>query len=426
MYSGSQGNNTASSSLDDSLKAIKDSELPADGCATATADEEGETNSSTSDDRVYRVNLTIIPASLFELVVFTTLGVLAYAVRNSWTWLPHTDRLFRCNDPDLLWPQNPYATVDEDSLALALMTPYHKAFLVMPLPLIFLGELGRLAFGRHARKVVRAGCVNCKLHETSRRIFRYGGLYVLGVICISVTVDLLKLTVGAHRPYFLSVCRLNRTCGTAFPEKSYYRSHFCRAAHEPDYVEELREARMSFPSNHAAVIAYAAVFAMVYVHKVIQLRSSRFLKPVLNLTIGTMALLGCASRVTLRRSHVGDVVAGAAIGAFVAAYICFCAADDFLERYSDNGSGDTGAAAGMTGAAMMPSEGGRPPSCPGGGGRSLFYRYFQIPDMAYKDRAGRDAEAPCSPKPPDAFQRDLNKRIEDIGKKLPVGGESPA
>lgn len=59
----------------------QDSELPADGCATTTTDEEGETNSSTSDDKVYRVNLSILPMSMFEIFVFTSIGFLAYAVR---------------------------------------------------------------------------------------------------------------------------------------------------------------------------------------------------------------------------------------------------------------------------------------------------------------------------------------------------------
>ncbi|XP_077499825.1 phospholipid phosphatase-related protein type 1-like [Amblyomma americanum] len=397
MYS-SQGNNTASSSLDDSLKAIKDCELPADGCAAAATDgeeEEGEDTSASSVGRVYRINLSLLPVALTELVALMALALVAYALRTGSAPVPLTERLFRCDDPDLSWPQSPLAAVAEDSLALALLGAgtLYGACAALPLAVIVLGELGQAAFSRRSRKVVRAGCVGCKMHQLTRRMLRHTGLYLLGALCTSVAVDLLKRAVGAQRPYFLSVCQLNRTCEPAHRETRYYRSHFCRAAHEPEDVADLRDASMSFPSFHAALITYAAVYVMVYLHSVVRLRSSRLLKPAVCVSLGLLSLFVCASRVTLRRNHAADVLAGAAMGAAVAAYVCLCSAHQFRERRCSKGPGAASAVAGA-----------RPHSQPGSG--PLLYRYLHIPHVAYRDRSGRDA-----------FQRDLHKRIVEDRRK---------
>ncbi|KAK8756741.1 hypothetical protein V5799_000560 [Amblyomma americanum] len=439
MYS-SQGNNTASSSLDDSLKAIKDCELPADGCAAAATDgeeEEGEDTSASSVGRVYRINLSLLPVALTELVALMALALVAYALRTGSAPVPLTERLFRCDDPDLSWPQSPLAAVAEDSLALALLGAgtLYGACAALPLAVIVLGELGQAAFSRRSRKVVRAGCVGCKMHQLTRRMLRHtggwrililplseffttftceslipfphqkfqfdrsprndahAGLYLLGALCTSVAVDLLKRAVGAQRPYFLSVCQLNRTCEPAHRETRYYRSHFCRAAHEPEDVADLRDASMSFPSFHAALITYAAVYVMVYLHSVVRLRSSRLLKPAVCVSLGLLSLFVCASRVTLRRNHAADVLAGAAMGAAVAAYVCLCSAHQFRERRCSKGPGAASAVAGA-----------RPHSQPGSG--PLLYRYLHIPHVAYRDRSGRDA-----------FQRDLHKRIVEDRRK---------
>ncbi|KAH7970356.1 hypothetical protein HPB49_004416 [Dermacentor silvarum] len=371
MYS-SQANNTASSSLDDSLKAIKDGEVPVDVATEDDTMAASSASSSVDGVRVYRVNLSLLPVALTEAVALASLALVAYALRVGWLPVPLTERLFRCDDPDLSWPQRPQAA--EDSLAMALLSPaaLYAACVALPFVTMVVGELLLAAFSRRGRRVVRAGCVGCKVHQLTRRLLRNTGVYLLGALCTSVTVDVLKHACGAQRPYFLSVCRLNGSC-----DRGHYR--FCQAAHDPHSVAGLRYASMSFPSFHAALMTYAAVYVTAYLHCVARTRSWRLLKPAVCLALGALALLCCASRVALRRSHAADVLAGAAMGAAVAAYLSACAAQRFRERRTARGA---------------VSSGGQPQAGP-------FYRYVHT---------GKDA--PCSPGP-DAFQRDLQKRVTE-------------
>ncbi|KAM7287337.1 hypothetical protein ISCGN_031028 [Ixodes scapularis] len=402
-----QGLNTATSSLDDSSKPIKDGDVALDGGVVAASAEDERTDASSSEwDRVYRVNLSLLPVALLELLALLGLALLAYLLRTGAGPLPLTERLFRCDDPDLSWPEDPADLLGKATVLRDFGTPaLYGACVALPLILVILGELGHLAFSRRPRKAVRVGCVGCKMHQLSRRLVRHVGLYLLGALCTSICVDVLKYSLGVQRPYFLSVCRLNGTCAQqqgAAPR--WFRMGSC-ALSAPTSRERLQEASMSFPSFQAALTSYAAVFIMVYLHSVVRLRSSRVFKPLLVVATGASALFWGSSRVALRRNHAPDVLAGMALGAALAAYVSLCAAQRFRERRA-------------RGSSVQALNGAEP-----GQGGAFINRYFSIPHVSYRDRTGRafkdEHGALCSPRPPDAFQKDLHKRIEDYGKRHP-------
>ncbi|CAN8010877.1 unnamed protein product, partial [Ixodes pacificus] len=130
-----QGLNTATSSLDDSSKPIKDGDVALDGGAVATSAEDERTDASSSEwDRVYRVNLSLLPVALLELLALLGLALLAYLLRTGAGPLPLTERLFQCDDPDLSWPEDPADLLGKGTVLLDFGTPaLYGACVALPL-----------------------------------------------------------------------------------------------------------------------------------------------------------------------------------------------------------------------------------------------------------------------------------------------------
>ncbi|KAG8244013.1 hypothetical protein J6590_031013 [Homalodisca vitripennis] len=102
-------------------------------------------------------------------------------------------------------------------------------------------------------------------HSVSRAVLRsfleVYGIFVFGSGLSQVTVDMGKLTVGRLRPHFLTVCQpdnLDQLCPSDTAH-TYITDIHCTGS--PGTVEE---GRLSFPSGHAAVSFYAAIYVVLF------------------------------------------------------------------------------------------------------------------------------------------------------------------
>ena len=80
------------------------------------------------------------------------------------------------------------------------------------------------------------------------------GLFLLGLFSTSLFTDLAKAIVARPRPYYRNVCEAS--CTNLDGSITITDQELC-------VDEELRNARTSFPSFHAAVALYSAVFVSV-------------------------------------------------------------------------------------------------------------------------------------------------------------------
>ncbi|KAI8492242.1 Phospholipid phosphatase 3 [Branchiostoma belcheri] len=142
------------------------------------------------------------------------------------------------------------------------------------------------------------------------------GIFLFGTLSTQCLTDLFKYTIGRLRPNFLSVCapdysRFN--CTDAMGRYVYVTDYVCTG--DPD---QIRESRLSFISGHASLSFFFMVYLVLYLQVRITWRQSWLLKPFLQVVAVILAQLTMLSRVNDNKHHWSDVLAGTALGTFVA------------------------------------------------------------------------------------------------------------
>ncbi|XP_020922428.1 phospholipid phosphatase-related protein type 1 isoform X3 [Sus scrofa] len=249
---------------------------------------------------------SIIPCFIFvELVIMAGTVLLAYYFECTDTFQVHIQGFF-CQDGDLM---KPYPGTEEESFITPLVlycvlaaTPtaivsteidfsfYHQILNIFCLPFssflypwaftisdmscfsqnrIFIGEISmyfikstRESLIAQEKTILTGEC--CYLNPLLRRIIRFIGVFAFGLFATDIFVNAGQVVTGHLTPYFLTVCKPN------------YTSADCRAHHQfinngnicTGDLEVIEKARRSFPSKHAALSIYSALYAtgMCVVH----------------------------------------------------------------------------------------------------------------------------------------------------------------
>ncbi|KRX67215.1 Lipid phosphate phosphatase-related protein type 4, partial [Trichinella sp. T9] len=188
-----------------------------------------------------RVNYFIIPIFVLEIIGLACLWALFYYLR--------------CNDATLAMPNlNP----NQFLLYVSYDALYCVSFIIPPF-VILLGELMFWLFSTKPRKVVHANCREFTVHLFTRRLLRFISVYIFGALIVCILIDTIKLMTGFHRPYFLTQCNPNyeKYCKPPLmlsPDMN--PSYACNVVHDADF----RSAWLSFPSLHAGLSSFAAIF----------------------------------------------------------------------------------------------------------------------------------------------------------------------
>ncbi|XP_061895245.1 phospholipid phosphatase-related protein type 3 isoform X2 [Entelurus aequoreus] len=150
-----------------------------------------------------------------------------------------------------------------------------------------------------------------------------GGVHVFGLCATALVTDVIQLSTGYHAPFFLTVCKPNYT-HVACDTNAYITKDIC-SGHDHHAIAA---ARKTFPSQHATLSAFAAVYVSMYFNSTIS-NSTKLLKPVLVFFFAIAAALTGLTQITQHRSHPVDIYVGFLIGAFIAAYLAFHAVANF-------------------------------------------------------------------------------------------------
>ncbi|XP_076147362.1 phospholipid phosphatase-related protein type 4 isoform X2 [Alosa pseudoharengus] len=171
---------------------------------------------------------------------------------------------------DMFKPVRSGFSCNDRSLSLPYIEPTHEAvpFLMLlslafaaPAITIMIGEgilfccLSRRHNGAGAEADINAA--GCNFNSYIRRAVRFVGVHVFGLCATALITDIIQLATGYHAPYFLTVCKPNYTSlNTSCDENAYIMDDICSGA-DPAIINA---GRKSFPSQHATLASFAAVY----------------------------------------------------------------------------------------------------------------------------------------------------------------------
>ncbi|XP_028856178.1 phospholipid phosphatase-related protein type 3 [Denticeps clupeoides] len=268
-------------------------------------------------------SLTLLPCFYFvELPIVASSMVSLY-------FLELTDLLqpaqvgFRCHDRSLSMPY-----VDSGDELIPLLMLLSLAF-AGPAASIMMGE--GLVYCMQSRLKIRPGnegSINaggCNFNSFLRRTVRFVGVHVFGLCATALVTDVIQLATGYHTPFFLTVCKPNYTQpGVSCDKNPYITKDICSGQDQ----HAILSARKTFPSQHATLSSFAAVYISMYFNSTIS-DSTKLLKPVLVFAFAIAAVLTGLTQITQYRSHPIDVYVGFCIGAGIAMYLAFHAVANF-------------------------------------------------------------------------------------------------
>ncbi|XP_026511411.1 phospholipid phosphatase-related protein type 4 [Terrapene carolina triunguis] len=178
--------------------------------------------------------------------------------------------------------------------------------------------------GIGAEANINAG--GCNFNSFLRRAVRFVGVHVFGLCSTALITDIIQLSTGYQTPYFLTVCKPNYTSlNVSCSENSYIVEDICSGS-DPIIING---GRKSFPSQHATLAAFAAVYISMYFNSTLT-DSSKLLKPLLVFAFIICGIICGLTRITQYKSHPVDVYCGFLIGGGIALYLGLYAVGNFL------------------------------------------------------------------------------------------------
>ncbi|XP_070784312.1 phospholipid phosphatase-related protein type 4 [Enoplosus armatus] len=230
---------------------------------------------------------------------------------------------FNCHDRSLSLPY-----IDPNHEVIPLLMLLSLAF-AGPAITIMIGEailfccLSRRKSGAGAEANINAA--GCNFNSFIRRAVRFVGVHAFGLCATALITDILQLMTGYPTPYFLTVCKPNyTTLNVSCEQNPYVMEDICSGA-DPAAINQ---GRKSFPSQHATLASFAAVYVSMYFNSTLT-DSSKLLKPLLVFSFVICAIICGLTRIIQYKNHAIDVYLGFLLGGAIAVYLGLYAVGNF-------------------------------------------------------------------------------------------------
>ncbi|KAG8511589.1 Phospholipid phosphatase-related protein type 4, partial [Galemys pyrenaicus] len=212
--------------------------------------------------KVIKDSVTLLPCFYFveDFEVTVKLPILASSVVSLY-FLELTDVFkpvhsgFSCYDRSLSMPY-----IEPTQEAIPFLMLLSLAF-AGPAITIMVGEgilyccLSKRRNGVGLEPNINAG--GCNFNSFLRRAVRFVGVHIFGLCSTALITDIIQLSTGYQAPYFLTVCKPNYTSlNVSCKENSYIVEDICSGSD----LTVINSGRKSFPSQHATLAAFAAVY----------------------------------------------------------------------------------------------------------------------------------------------------------------------
>ncbi|XP_008505534.1 phospholipid phosphatase-related protein type 4 [Equus przewalskii] len=274
--------------------------------------------------KVIKDSVTLLPCFYFvELPILASSVVSLYFLELTDVFKPvHSG--FSCYDRSLSMPY-----IEPTQEAIPFLMLLSLAF-AGPAITIMVGEgilyccLSKRRNGVGLEPNINAG--GCNFNSFLRRAVRFVGVHVFGLCSTALITDIIQLSTGYQAPYFLTVCKPNYTSlNVSCKENSYIVEDICSGSD----LTVINSGRKSFPSQHATLAAFAAVYVSMYFNSTLT-DSSKLLKPLLVFTFIICGIICGLTRITQYKNHPVDVYCGFLIGGGIALYLGLYAVGNFL------------------------------------------------------------------------------------------------
>ncbi|XP_017292359.1 2-lysophosphatidate phosphatase PLPPR4-like [Kryptolebias marmoratus] len=268
-------------------------------------------------------SVTLLPCFYFvELPILASSVVSLYFLELTDIFQPvHSG--YSCNDRSLSLP---YILPRQEVCPLPLL--FSLAFAV-PTVTILIGEavlycyLSRRSSSTQTEANINAA--GCTFNSYIRRAVRFIGIHIFGLCVTALITDILQLSTGQHTPYWLEVCKPNLThINMSSCDEAFILEDICSGQD----LGLITAGRKSFPSQHATLAAFAAVYVSMYFNTVLT-DSAKLLKPLLVFSFIMLAILAGLTRIIQFRNHPVDVYCGWFLGAAIAVYLGVYAVGNF-------------------------------------------------------------------------------------------------
>uniref|UniRef100_A0A8C6B3J4 Phospholipid phosphatase related 4 n=2 Tax=Monodon monoceros TaxID=40151 RepID=A0A8C6B3J4_MONMO len=205
--------------------------------------------------KVIKDSVTLLPCFYFvELPILASSVVSLYFLELTDVFKPvHSG--FSCYDRSLSMPY-----IEPTQEAIPFLMLLSLAF-AGPAITIMVGEgilyccLSKRRNGIGLEPNINAG--GCNFNSFLRRAVRFVGVHVFGLCSTALITDIIQLSTGYQAPYFLTVCKPNYTSlNVSCKENSYIVEDICSGSD----LTVINSGRKSFPSQHATLAAFAAVY----------------------------------------------------------------------------------------------------------------------------------------------------------------------
>ncbi|KAJ8942706.1 hypothetical protein NQ318_023438 [Aromia moschata] len=133
-----------------------------------------------------------------------------------------------------------------------------------------------------------------------------------GVTLVLAITEIAKVIIGEHRPHFFDVCEpdTNKNCVNG----TFVQDYTCTTTRYKGYF--LVDTSRSFPSGHSSMSVFVGLFSAYIIQTRLPTnRTGVLMKPFLILVCLTWSLVCSLTRITDRRHHWWDVLAGMLLGA---------------------------------------------------------------------------------------------------------------
>ncbi|XP_019745624.1 LOW QUALITY PROTEIN: phospholipid phosphatase-related protein type 4-like [Hippocampus comes] len=252
---------------------------------------------------------------------------------------------------DLFKPVKSGFNCHDRSLSLPYVDPNHE---VIPLPVLLSLAFAGPAVTMMIREAVLFCCLSrrrsggggeanlnaagCHFNSFIRRAIRFVGVHAFGLCATALITDLLQLMTGYPAPYFLTVCKPNyTTLSVSCEQNPYVLQDICSGVD----AAAINRGRKSFPSQHATLASFAAVYVSMYFNSTLT-DSSKLLKPLLVFSFIICAIVCGLTRIIQYKNHAVDVYLGFLLGGAIAVYLGLYAVGNFLPGEEMSGGGGGG------------------------------------------------------------------------------------
>ncbi|XP_054452565.1 phospholipid phosphatase-related protein type 4-like [Anoplopoma fimbria] len=268
-------------------------------------------------------SVTLLPCFYFvELPILASSVVSLYFLELTDIFQP-VNSGYSCNDRSLSLP---YILPRQEVCTLPLL--FSLAF-AAPTATILIGEailycyLSRRSSATQTEANINAA--GCNFNSYIRRAVRFIGVHIFGLCVTALITDILQLSTGQHTPYWLDVCKPNLThINMSTCDEAFILEDICSGQD----AGLINAGRKSFPSQHATLAAFAAVYISMYFNTVLT-DSAKLLKPLLVFSFVMLAILAGLTRIIQFRNHPVDVYCGWLLGSAIAVYLGVYAVGNF-------------------------------------------------------------------------------------------------